>query len=139
MEPYSSRVPVSLGNLRPASDPATQITPIRQDPPTHSTSCSSSHVSVPQVSNVMDSPALRILQLSTQFSPSLRKGLKPDQNRHALPRAPPHPLFLHLCTLPYSRMHIHYLHQQQGFPTKKCCFAQLHPHLVITPDEESPA
>ena len=45
MEPYPSRVPVSLDNLRPASDPATLITPIRQDPPTHSTSCSSSHVS----------------------------------------------------------------------------------------------
>eukprot|EP00731_Ephydatia_muelleri_P024931 Em0017g14a len=58
MEPYSSRVPVSLGNLRPASDPATLITPIRQDAPTHSTSCSSSHVSVPQVSYVMDSPEL---------------------------------------------------------------------------------
>ncbi|KAL5506736.1 hypothetical protein EMCRGX_G008471 [Ephydatia muelleri] len=58
MEPYSSRVPVSLGNLRPASDPATLITPIRQDAPTHSTSCSSSHVSIPQVSYVMDSPEL---------------------------------------------------------------------------------
>ena len=117
MEPYSSRAPVSLGNHRPASDPATLITPIRQDPPTHSTSYSSSHVSVPQVSYVMDSPELPHSSTQQPVQSITPQGLKPDQNRRALPRAPPHPLFLHLCTLPYSHMHIHYLHQQQGFPT----------------------